>query len=287
MIKVNGHTAGIKFVTNGKGNPTKVEGTFTSASIRYGIVDVNVGFKPDLVMVFMPLTTNPTVDTCSYWEKDASWAETSAIWCLTPAEGASYKVELGRVSGETGIQQINNDGFSYMSNGGNTQGCSCRYIAIKYAEVTPILPLIPVMTSNTMPSGVASASTEYNPSYYAYKAFDNNFSTLWGSHDGVSAGQWIKYDFGYGNEKNIDSFYFKNRAETNYAVGSFKFQGSNDDTNWTDLAEVTGVDVNDSATIPINEAYKNTAFRYVRWLIVSNAHGSSGTGFVELQVNGY
>ena len=65
MIKVNGHTAGIKFVTNGKGNATKVEGTFTSASTRYGIVDVNVGFKPDLVMVFMPLTTNPTVDNFS------------------------------------------------------------------------------------------------------------------------------------------------------------------------------------------------------------------------------
>lgn len=134
MIKVNGHTAGIKVVVDGKGNATKVEGTFTSASTQYGIVDVNVGFKPDLVMVFMPLTTNPTVDTCSYWEKDASWAETSAIWCLTPAEGASYEVELGRVTGETGIQQINDNGFSYMSNGGNTQGCSCRYIAVKYEE---------------------------------------------------------------------------------------------------------------------------------------------------------
>ena len=151
----------------------------------------------------------------------------------------------------------------------------------------PAMPLIPKMTSNTLPSGKASASTEYNSSYYAYKAFDDNSSTLWGSHDNHSAGEWIKYDFGAGNEKKLDSFYFLNRSESNYAVGSFKFQGSNDDVNWTDLAEVTGADINDSATVPINSAYKNTAFRYVRWIIVSNAHGGSGTGFVGLQVNGW
>ena len=151
----------------------------------------------------------------------------------------------------------------------------------------PSAPLIPTMTSNTLPSGVASASTEFNSSYYAYKAFDGNNSTLWGSSDGQSAGEWIKYDFGYGNEKKLDSVYFRNRSETNYAVGSFKFQGSNDDTNWTDLVEVTGLDTNDNSTVPIPAGYKNTAFRYVRWLIVSNAHASSGTGFVELQVNGW
>lgn len=151
----------------------------------------------------------------------------------------------------------------------------------------PATPLIPKMTSNTLPSGVASASTEYNSNYYAYKAFDDNSSTLWGSYDNRSAGEWIKYDFGAGNEKKLDSFFFLNRSETNYAVGSFKFQGSNDNTNWTDLAEVTGADVNDSATVSIQKMYKNTAFRYVRWLIVSNAHGGSGTGFVGLQVNGW
>ena len=114
------------------GGATVATGTFTSASTQHGIVSVNVGFKPDLLMVFMTLSTSPANDTCSYWEKDASWAENFAIWCLQPAEGSSYPVLLGRNDGETGIQQINNNGFSYMSNGGNTQGRTCRYVAIKY-----------------------------------------------------------------------------------------------------------------------------------------------------------
>lgn len=119
-------------VGEGEGSTTqKVEGTFTSPSSQHGIVDVEVGFKPDMLMVFMPLSGG-NQDTVSYWEKDASWAETSAVWCLQPAEGASYLVALDRVDGETGIQAINDDGFSYMANGWNTQNCPCRYVAIKY-----------------------------------------------------------------------------------------------------------------------------------------------------------
>ena len=110
------------------------EGTFTSSSTEHGIVDVNVGFKPDLVMVFMPFAGGNDEDTCSYWEKNASWADTNAIWCITPAEGGAYEVALGRTQGETGIQQINSNGFSYMSNAAYTRGCPCRYVAIKYEE---------------------------------------------------------------------------------------------------------------------------------------------------------
>ena len=113
-----------------EGSSTQVaEGTFVSSSSEHGIVDVEVGFEPDLVMVFLPFTGG---DTVSYWEKDASWSSTKAIWCLVPVEGTAYDVALGRNDGETGIQQINNDGFSFMSNGWNTQGVTCRYVAVKY-----------------------------------------------------------------------------------------------------------------------------------------------------------
>lgn len=117
----------------GGGSSVKMKtGTFTSASTQYGIVTVSdVGFKPDLLMVFLPFGSN---DTCSYWEKYASWAETRAIWALMPAESVCYSVLLGRTSGETGIQAINDDGFSFMSKGANTQGVECRYIAINYGE---------------------------------------------------------------------------------------------------------------------------------------------------------
>lgn len=132
MIKVNGHTAGIKSVSNGIGNATVKEGTFISAGTQHGIVSVNVGFKPDLVIVRMPFGNN---DTTSYWEKGMSWAETNAMWVLYPAESVTYYVELGRQSGETGIQAINNDGFSFMSNGWNTLNVECEYVAVKYEEI--------------------------------------------------------------------------------------------------------------------------------------------------------
>lgn len=117
------------------GNALYDTGTFTSATTQHGIVNINIGFKPDLVMVFMKLSGG-SVDTVSYWEQGLSYAQTSAIWCLQPAENVAYEVTLGRTSGETGIQQITNSGFAYMSNGG-TQGCTCRYIAVKYNGSLP------------------------------------------------------------------------------------------------------------------------------------------------------
>ena len=119
-----------------RGNATVKRDSFVSASTQYGIVDINVGFEPDLVLVEMPLGNN--VSTVSYWEKDLSYAQTDAIWCLKPAENVAYQVALDRQTGETGIQAINNDGFSFMSNGANTRGITCEYIAVKYeAEPTP------------------------------------------------------------------------------------------------------------------------------------------------------
>lgn len=117
------------FKCMGGGNATVKQGTFVSSSTQYGIVDIDVGFEPDLVLVSMPFGNN---DTTSYWERNLSYAQTDAIWCLKPAENVTYQVALNRASGETGIQAINNDGFSFMSNGANTRGVTCSYVAVKY-----------------------------------------------------------------------------------------------------------------------------------------------------------
>ena len=136
----------------GFGNATVKRGTFVSASAQYGIVDINVGFKPDLVLVSMPFSNG---DTTSYWEKGLSWALTKAIWNLHPAEYALYVNDLGRTTGETGIQQINDDGFSFMSNGSNTRGVTCNYVVVRYDTEED---------SNTM-------------SYFPY-LLDNNYYTI-------------------------------------------------------------------------------------------------------------
>ena len=145
--------------------------------------------------------------------------------------------------------------------------------------ITAVSPLIPKMTSSTTPSGVASASNEYNSDYSAYKAFDGNFTSLWATSSITASGQWIKYDFG--EQKRIVAFQYLNRYEENYAVGSFTFQGSNDNNVWTDLHTESDLDVGDCKFVILSNP---AAFRYVRWYINSNAHGPTGTGFVELQV---
>ena len=152
--------------------PTIKQGTFVSASSQYGIVDVNCGFKPDLVMVKLPFTGG---DTSSYWEKGMSWAETTAFWNLKPVENVTYLVNLGRTTGETGIQAINNNGFSFMSNGGNTQGVTCEYIAVKYEAVPqPTGDVYTIEQGNTQNAEDATAVNAENGKLYMF--FTGNHS---------------------------------------------------------------------------------------------------------------
>lgn len=53
---------------------------------------------------------------------------------------------------------------------------------------------VPTMTSDTTPSGVASASSVLNPSVYAYMAFNQSDDTSWGSAEDIND-QWVEYEF--------------------------------------------------------------------------------------------
>lgn len=55
--------------------------------------------------------------------------------------------------------------------------------------------LIPKMTSNTSPSGIASASTEWSSIHQAFSAFNkDNEDKGWATREGVATG-WIAYEF--------------------------------------------------------------------------------------------
>lgn len=117
--------------SSGGGGGTELvsHGTFVTSDTQYGIVNINCGFEPDAVIVTLSFGND---DTTSYWYRDASWGDQYACWNLYPAEGTVYFIELGRVYGETGIQNINSNGFSFMSNAWNTLGVTCEYVAVKY-----------------------------------------------------------------------------------------------------------------------------------------------------------
>ena len=54
--------------------------------------------------------------------------------------------------------------------------------------------LVPIMTSDTEPSGTVSYSSQYNSTYAAYKAFDGNESTKW--YMGINDSEYyIRYTF--------------------------------------------------------------------------------------------
>ena len=110
----------------------KTTGSFTSASSGGQKVEVNCGFKPDLVMVDMEFGNGFTratyLSTAWYEETD----HPSSVWDLRPMENVIYAIVPGSVNGETGITDLTDTGFKYRSNGSNTTNKACTYTAIKF-----------------------------------------------------------------------------------------------------------------------------------------------------------
>ena len=110
----------------------KATGSFTSASSGGQKVEVNCGFKPDLVMVDMEFGNGFTratyLSTAWYEETD----HPASVWDLRPMENVIYAIVPGSVNGETGITDLTDTGFKYRSNGSNTTNKACTYTAIKF-----------------------------------------------------------------------------------------------------------------------------------------------------------
>ncbi|GKU76801.1 discoidin domain-containing protein [Paenibacillus sp. L3-i20] len=117
--------------------------------------------------------------------------------------------------------------------------------AEKYSE-----NVIPIMTSNSAPLGIASASNSYSDGLSAWKAFDGNkfYSTentsytAWGT--GATKG-WLAYEF---SEPKIISkyvIYFGSSKSNNTNLSmnpkNWTFEGSNNGTEWTTLDTQTNV----------------------------------------------
>jgi hypothetical protein len=93
---------------------------------------------------------------------------------------------------------------------------------------------VPTMTSNTAPYGTASAGTygSSNPPYKAFDGIDGDwwFATSSQSGTGVSASNWIQYEFP--NPKRITKLYIKNK---DCVVRTLTLEGSNDGTDYTTI----------------------------------------------------
>ena len=119
---------------------------------------------------------------------------------------------------------------------------------------------VPKMTSNTAPSGECSASSVNTISnHITYHAFDNNDSTFWSSaNNGIPA--WIKYKFP--NKVCVRKAKIKPLIDGGTHCKDFVIQGSNNDSNWTDLYSGTNPNGSD-ADIVVNFTNSNK-YQYYR-----------------------
>lgn len=93
--------------------------------------------------------------------------------------------------------------------------------------------------SSIATGGTPSASTEFNSSFDAAKAFDGNPSTLWSAASNSGFPAWLAYDFGTAVDIVEVSYTCRNDAVANQAWRNFSIQYSDDNSTWTTSWSVT------------------------------------------------
>lgn len=219
---------------------------------------------------------------------DTGWKKMS-VDTLTTMEQVEASTDLSKPVGAGAVQELNSS-LGDISNVGNTTYNSVEkilqyYIDNGYLPDLKSMALIPVMTSNTTPSGVASAISEYStgPAYYAFRNLydDTSNSECWQANDSVGTSHsnlWLMYKF----PKAVTVNKFRIRFVYTNAV-NYKIQGSNNGSTFTDLGTFT--------TIDGTKALQNTnSYLYYRLFITSQTCSSQNVrgGCVrDLQLYGY
>lgn len=153
--------------------------------------------------------------------------------------------------------------------------------------------LVPAMTSNTEPKGVASASSEYvdsNGNNKSWKAFDRTHTDgwdQWSSPYGASLPQWIQYKFD--SPVTINGMKLCNLADASYATNSVGYVSISDDgENFTKIHEfsVPITTIDSPAEVQFSKSYTT---QYVRVYLTSynNTYSSGTCRIALLQFMGY
>lgn len=128
---------------------------------------------------------------------------------------------------------------------------------------------IPTMTSNTTPSGVASADCELNPSYAAWKAMNDDITgeNYWHASD-TALPHWLQYQFTSG--KIVRRYTVTPRV--NFGAADPKdwiLQGSNNGDDWDTLDTQTN-QVWSSQTTKAYSFANSTSYTYYRLYVTAN-----------------
>lgn len=101
---------------------------------------------------------------------------------------------------------------------------------------------------------------------------EGGFTSIWA--DRLVANEWLKFDFGAGESKVIDEAKFYQSSTTTQTHGTWKWQGSNDDSGWTDVGStftLGGSAVQTQTSMSGN----TTGYRYYRLLGIAGSSSSN------------
>jgi len=157
------------------------------------------------------------------------------------------------------------DYFEYSSN---------ALVQTAYVSSNPI-----DYTDDFLVGGTATADSSFSlPMYSPEKAVDDNTSTAWDTNPADPLPHWWKYDLGSGVTKIAKKLRI-NRHSFTWTVKDFILQGSNNDSDWTELM---------SGTIGATAGWyewtfsNNTAYRYYRLWITSGYGSEMAINEIEL-----
>ena len=155
------------------------------------------------------------------------------------------------------------------------------FAATQFMAATGLTPVVnPVMTSDTTPSGVASASSIYSTSYVPYRAFDGS-SGIWCSQSGAPINQqWLRYDF-------PTPVFLHSLVVTPGADGpikDFRLEYSDDGTSWLTAMTGTFASGGASAVHKIEQALGQ--HRYWRIFAITG-HNTSYVSLSDVRFRGF
>lgn len=152
------------------------------------------------------------------------------------------------------------------------------------ASPNRLATVVPVMTSNTAPSGTVTAESTY-VSCAAWKAFNasKNLTVYdnWMSN-GTGVPTWLQYQFTSG--KVITGYAVTSRiSEFNRSPQAWSFQGSNDGSSWTTLDSQTGQTGWTSLQRRPFSFSNTTSYTYYRlYMTTQGSDAYVGIGFLEM-----
>lgn len=129
---------------------------------------------------------------------------------------------------------------------------------------------IPDMTSNTAPSGIASADSEYTADYAAWKGMDDHNVTYCWHTTATSFPHWLRYQFTSGKIIQRYTITARDYAPQIFHPSNWTLQGSNNGSSWTTLDTQSG----QTFTVSQKRTYSFTnftAYAYYRLYITAGS----------------